>query len=364
VGVTEVTASALRQRAVEAVSHLADVEPPWAEILESGRQLVGADSATFMTFDGTGALTMHQDHLDGSAERDYVEHFHVLDVGLQTAMNCPSGTWINTHDLIPAKEMERSPYYTDFMCKHRMRQIVCHIVRINPVHRACFSFQREKVNPRAREQVEGTEISSFAHAMESALASRRDSAIRQLALAEDTLQFFEEAACLLSGDGKLIHASARALAIFESTPNVRLRGGRVWHQNAQVTRAICMALKRASESSQVLHLSIPAGVEGTLTWDMKRADGWMRLGNEALVMVRIRRTNDHNPFALDIVQALYNLSSAEVKVLGHLAAGRSASEISLALGISINTARKHIAVLLDKTGAKRQTDLLRIALQL
>ena len=356
------TAGSLLERAVAAVAHLADPEPPWAEILESGRQLVGADSATFMTFDGKGALTLHQDHLDRLAERDYVEHFHVLDVGLKTAMTCPSGTWINTHDLIPPGVMAKTAYYADFMCRHRMRQIVCYVVRIDPVHRACFSFQREKIDLKARHQLDGPVIAEFARAVEAGLARRRELTLYRLAATEDVLCFYGEAACLVSGDGLICHASPRALAMFDGASTVRIRGGRIWHRKERVNDALYAALRQASTSGRLITVIIPDGLNGTFTLNLKRADASMRLGNEALVMARIKRSGGET-VSHDVMHAIFDLSPAEGCILDHLVAGSDAGEIALMAGVSLNTVRKHIVLLMEKTGAKRQSDLVRIALQ-
>lgn len=356
------TSDLLLDRAIRSVSHLGDPQPPWAEILESGRRLIGADSAAFMTFDGKGALTLQQDHIDPSAERDYIEHFHVLDVGLKTAMTCPSGSWIDTHDLMPARVMEKSPYYADFMCKHRMRQIVCYIVQVDLVHRACFSFQRDRIDVNARQHLEGPQISGFAHAMEAGLAARRQLAVDRLKTMEDSL-WLHEAVCLVSSNGMLCHASQRARDMLEGSSHVRIRGGRIWHPRIRVQEAICAALRKASVSQHVMTLSIPDGPNGTLVMDLKRADAWMRLGNEALVIVRLKHSGVSEDVSLNVMHAVFDLSPAEGRVLDYLVAGLSATEIAAAAGTSLHTARKHIVLLMEKTGTKRQSDLVRIALQ-
>ena len=51
-----------------------------------------------------------------------------------------------------------------------------------------------------------------------------------------------------------------------------------------------------------------------------------------------------------------NLSSRELEVLRLLAAGRSNQQIADELVISLNTARKHVANILDKTGAANRTE--------
>jgi len=243
-----------------------------------------------------------------------------------------------------------------------MRQIVCYIVRIDPVHRACFSFQREKIDLNAREHLEGPGISAFARAVEAGLATRRKLAVERLAAMEDAL-WLHEAVCLLSGDGTLCHASRRAMDMFEGGSQIRIRGGRVWHPRERVRDAICAALLQASGGQHVMTLSIPGGLNGTLVMDMKRADAWMRLGNEALVIARIRCSGIGEDISLNMLHAVFDLSPAEGRVLDYLVAGLSAHEIATAAGTSLHTARKHIVLLMEKTGAKRQSDLVRIALQ-
>ncbi|MEB0114473.1 helix-turn-helix transcriptional regulator [Variovorax sp. RTB1] len=353
----------LLARAVTAVAHLADAEPPWAEILESGRRLIGADSATFMTFDGSGALTMHQDHLDRTAERDYVEHYHLLDVGLNTAMNCSSGTWINTNDVIPSSAMQKSQYYTDFMCRHRMRQIVCHIVRIDPVHRACFSFQREKIDETTREHLAGPDISTFAGAMESGLAKRRDLLISKLAATEEALWCYGEAAFLASSSGIVCYASKRASEMFEGTSSIRIRAGRLWHHSARVRAVLLSLITKASLIERVVTVAIPNGVDGTLVLDFKRADAWARLGNETMVMVRIKHSRYSEDKSLEMMNAVFDLTPAESRTLDSLVKGMSANEIAALAGISLHTVRKHISTVMEKTGTKRQSDLVRILLE-
>ena len=127
--------------------------------------------------------------------------------------------------------------------------------------------------------------------------------------------------------------------------------------------AIYAAVGEASCSERLITIVIPDGMNGTLTLDMKRADVWMRLGNEPLVFARIKRSGVGEKISHKVMHAVFNLSNAEGCVLDHLVAGLDAGEIASTLAISLNTVRKNIALLMEKTGAKRQSDLVRIALQ-
>ncbi len=58
---------------------------------------------------------------------------------------------------------------------------------------------------------------------------------------------------------------------------------------------------------------------------------------------------------------MFDLSAAEVRTLERLLAGDTLAEVAGKLGIAITTARTHLAHIFDKTGASRQSDLIRLA---
>jgi DNA-binding CsgD family transcriptional regulator len=60
----------------------------------------------------------------------------------------------------------------------------------------------------------------------------------------------------------------------------------------------------------------------------------------------------------EVIQGLFDLTPAEARVAHGIAAGRTAEELARALGISVETVRKHIAAVLAKTGLPRQAALV------
>lgn len=67
-----------------------------------------------------------------------------------------------------------------------------------------------------------------------------------------------------------------------------------------------------------------------------------------------------NPLA----QAALGISPRELTVLQELAVGRSNKEIALALNVSPNTVKTHVAHLFDKLNARRRTDAINRAREL
>ena len=61
------------------------------------------------------------------------------------------------------------------------------------------------------------------------------------------------------------------------------------------------------------------------------------------------------------METLYDLTPAELRVFESLVEGRSQAETAIRLGIAASTLKTHLLRVYEKTGAKRQADLVRLA---
>jgi DNA-binding CsgD family transcriptional regulator len=61
---------------------------------------------------------------------------------------------------------------------------------------------------------------------------------------------------------------------------------------------------------------------------------------------------------VELVRSLFDLSPAEARVARHLAAGLTVDEIATTNGVSSNTIRTQVRGVLEKTGCRRQAELL------
>jgi DNA-binding CsgD family transcriptional regulator len=64
-----------------------------------------------------------------------------------------------------------------------------------------------------------------------------------------------------------------------------------------------------------------------------------------------------------VLRRLYGLTQAEADVTGCLATGEDLKRTAELLGVSMNTARTHLKKVFEKTGAKRQSELVRLILR-
>ena len=125
---------------------------------------------------------------------------------------------------------------------------------------------------------------------------------------------------------------------------------------AQTFKSMCMELKN-KEALDIAERSFPnEGKEGRYYIKAVRFNHNMNNNSSYVIMVDdIAKKLDRK---LLYIQEKYNLSKREIEVLRCIASGKSNSEISNELAISLSVTKKHISNLLTKTKTKSRVQLL------
>jgi DNA-binding CsgD family transcriptional regulator len=71
-----------------------------------------------------------------------------------------------------------------------------------------------------------------------------------------------------------------------------------------------------------------------------------------------------SPTPMDAVALLYDLTPAEQKIFAAISEGRTIGDTARTLGIAKSTARTHLLRVFEKTGCKRQAELVALAARL
>ncbi len=115
-------------------------------------------------------------------------------------------------------------------------------------------------------------------------------------------------------------------------------------------KGIGLPVRTADGGSFVIHV-LPLG-----HGEMRRG-----IGQRASVALFIAPTAASRRTPTDALTLLYDLTPAETRVLELLAAGMTQTAIGQTLGIAPSTVKSHVLHLFDKTGCRRQVDLVRLA---
>ncbi|BEP70886.1 MULTISPECIES: helix-turn-helix transcriptional regulator [unclassified Variovorax] len=351
------------RRALEAVRGLSEQSPSWNSVLSTANRLVGSDAAVLIVFNGESVVDVQQSGADAAAVRDYAGHFHTEDVMTLPSVVKPPGTWLDTQILLPEQRRQRSAYYVDFMCKHRMRQLYSFIIENSPDRRTSLGFQRESAWDGLSSFLAGERIRTYTQALQQAVERRRAHAASWLATTDHAFDALAEASCLAHSSGQIVHASPAAKELFDSRGSVIVTGGRISHPDPKDRAQLQASLLSAGVTDKVQQLVFRDSRTGLpVHLELVCANPLLRMGREPLVFIRLRRAGQQAVASPERLMQPLGITLAEARVLHALASGLSVSNYAESNGVSIHTVRKQVAALMIKIDCSRQVDLVRTAL--
>lgn len=349
------------RRALDAAPHLDGATPPWAEVLEGLGELLGGDSAAYLAFDSTQGLQAFEFRGgDGAARRDYAEHYHAHDIMKPPARGAAAGVWLDSAQCYPQASLERHVFYADFMCKHRLRQILAFITETSATRLSAISVQRSRVDGRIDEVLHSAPVRALTQAVAQALARTLARVGQAIAAVETALASFGEAVLLVTPTGAPAHSPGPAALAWFGRPGALVpRAGRLQHRDPAVQASWLAALRQAA-AGHTQTLALPAGHGAAHRLALAAAPAPL-CGSGALVLVRIAPERQRKPLQTEVLRLAFGLTAAEAGVLAALAEGLTPTAHAARQGVAISTVRTQIAVLMAKMGCSRQVDLVRKA---
>ena len=206
------------------------------------------------------------------------------------------------------------------------------------------------------------------------LAARAGFAERAL---EDALDAIPAAAFLLDGSGRVLVASALAQSLMREERVVGLTGhGRLQASRTQDKRAFEAAL--AAGAALVPRPPVPVPLASTtsgrtfLVWVLPARSNvgatptggspTVEFYRPRTVLVIVTSADKGRTVPVEVVMAALRLSAAEARLVTALCTGQTLAEYAEATGLSRNTVRNELAAVFEKTGTRRQAELVALVL--
>jgi DNA-binding CsgD family transcriptional regulator/PAS domain-containing protein len=180
----------------------------------------------------------------------------------------------------------------------------------------------------------------------------------------DTLDGFAAGMFLVDAEAYIVHANASGQAMLDGGAVVRERSGRLIAADRKADHALREALTAAAAGrNENLVVSLrPREGECWNAHVLPLASGLRRqtgASYAAVAAVFIRKAA-LNPCPLEAIASLYGLTPAELRVLTAIVEIGGVPEVAPALGVSETTVKSHLKSLFEKTGTKRQADLVKL----
>ncbi|MBX9842722.1 MAG: helix-turn-helix transcriptional regulator [Xanthobacteraceae bacterium] len=185
----------------------------------------------------------------------------------------------------------------------------------------------------------------------------------------DTLDGIVAGMYLVDARGQVVHANAAGHALLVADEILRAPGGRLTAADPQADQALREVFASAGSGDAAVGtrgVAIPLrGRDGQhhvahvlpLTSGARRQAGAVYA---AVAAVFVRKTRLEAPAMPEVVARLYGLTPSELRVLLAVFETGGVADLAAALGISEATAKTHLRRLFEKTGTRRQADLVRL----
>lgn len=173
---------------------------------------------------------------------------------------------------------------------------------------------------------------------------------------------------LLDATGRVVHANARGHAMLAEEQVLRAAGGRLIANDPGADQALRTAFLAAengdrSLGTQAIAVPLTAGGQHLIAHVLPLTSGARRkagAGCAAVAAVFVRKAELEAPQAPEVIAKTYSLTPSELRVLLAVFESGGVPNVADALGISEATAKTHLRRLFEKTGTKRQADLVKL----
>lgn len=175
---------------------------------------------------------------------------------------------------------------------------------------------------------------------------------------------------LVDGAMRLVHGNASGHNLLARATPLHIRSGALCATDLGTNHALRAAVAQAVEDRGALGrkgLGIPLRLAhdsvGALHV-LPLAPGHTLGRSGALAAVFVARSLTPLVAPTQVFAALFGLTPGEGRVFDHIAAGRSVTQTAEALGVEGSTVKTHLLRLYDKTGVRRQAELVHMAASL
>ena len=174
---------------------------------------------------------------------------------------------------------------------------------------------------------------------------------------------------LVDEDSKIVHTNAAATAMLEAGDPIVVRHGRIAVQSATTTTSLQSAIAQAAKDEAALGqkgIGIPilrGSGDPLVIHVLPLRRGHMRSGliQRAAAALFVASASGPPQMPHVALNQLYDLTPAEIRIFELICEGHTRDAISGLLGVSVATVKSHLLHVFEKTGCRRQVDLVRLA---
>lgn len=346
----------------------------WPIVLEEIAEIIAGESTClFASFPQTSVLSLAR--MDPAAWNVFSSYYASLNVWMKRSEGIvPDGDVRYSHRVITDPELEQTEFYNDYLVKNDIQYSAGLKVPLGSNLPAAFISSQRAKSKGPFQDSEGLVFQTLLPHLQRALTlylqfNQMQASVLGL---ESALDAFEHAVFGLDREGRVVLSNRHAEALARSATCIRLTNGRLiaTHpaQNAQF-QALLSEMTDAGNSNNLssggamlLHNnSIAHRLRVTVTPLRSTVPG---SAIQLAALVFLSDPDAHPQSRTATLRSLYGLTPVEARVAELLLEGLDVRAVSEVHGMTLETTRFRVKQVLAKTGAGRQSELIRLMLSL
>lgn len=345
----------------------------WSPVLEKITHYIGGPASALVshnTVSGTGRFYYSWGD-DPHYTRLYLEKYAKLNPATPHLMLVGAGEVRSISDVVPFDEFRKSRLYLEWAKPQGYGDATTAVIEksaTSVAHLTTVHFDRDgQASDDARRRM-GLIVPHVHRAV--AIAEIIDLHKVEASTLADAVDALAAGVFLVRGDARIVRANASGRAMLAAHDMLRETEGALTATEPRVRRALHDAIAGALGGEVVPGaggMAVPLmSRDGEryvaqvlpLTSGARRQAG---VSHAAAAAVFVHRSALGRPLPLEVIAEHYRLTPAEVRVLFALLEVGGVPEVAPMLGISQTTVKTHLKHLFQKTGTRRQTDLVKLA---
>ena len=344
----------------------------WPVVLEKSCAFVGGVTANLFTQDAVrkNATPFYSWGDDPHYTQLYMEKYAALNPLFPAAVFFQVGEVVTDDDIVPREEMQQSRFYKEWMKPQNYICMVGCILEKSATSVAPLTVVRHERNGYIDDETRRRMGAIAPHVRRAVLIGKViDLHKVEAAAMADTLDGLAAGMFLVDATARIVHANVEGHVMMASENVFRATAGRISAVDAAADRTlqetfaacgigdaavgergIAVPLSASNGESYVAHV-LP------LTSAQRRRAS-VAYAAVAAVFVHRASLDAHSP--MEAFSRKFRLTAAELKVLLMIVEVRGIAEVAEILGIGEATVRIHLHHLFEKTGARRQVDLVKL----
>ncbi|MBR0723880.1 helix-turn-helix transcriptional regulator [Bradyrhizobium manausense] len=184
-----------------------------------------------------------------------------------------------------------------------------------------------------------------------------------------TMEALTVGVVLADEESRIVHSNAAATAMLAAGDPITTRHGRIAVESATTSATLQSAVAQAARDEAALGqkgigIAVPRPNGAPLVihvLPLRRGHMRARLAQRAAAALFVASASGPPQMSHVALNQLYDLTPAEIRIFELICEGHTRDAISGLLGVSVATVKTHLLHVFEKTGCRRQVDLVRLA---